>query len=53
MPNRFFFLDTNTFLHHKALDQIDWRSILGLGVRWLRLFGQFSAIFKWKFCFSV
>ena len=22
-------------------------------VRWSRLFGQFSPIFKWKFCFSV
>ena len=22
-------------------------------LRWSRLFGQFSAIFKWKFCFSV
>jgi RNA polymerase sigma-70 factor (ECF subfamily) len=22
-------------------------------VRWSRLFGQFSAIFKWRFCFSV
>jgi hypothetical protein len=26
---------------------------LVLSVRWSRLFGQFSAIFKWRFCFSV
>jgi hypothetical protein len=29
------------------------KDLLRLGMRWSRLFGQFSAIFKWKFCFSV
>jgi hypothetical protein len=28
-----------------------WRRRFSM--RWSRLFGQFSAIFKWKFCFSV
>jgi hypothetical protein len=29
--HRFAFLDTNTFLHYKALEEIDWRVVLDCG----------------------
>ena len=35
-----------------ALKGIDLERVPRL-LRWSRLFGQFSPIFKWKFCFSV
>ena len=43
--------DQNMILAQVALGTM---YLQGRGVlRWSRLFGQFSAIFKWKFCFSV
>jgi hypothetical protein len=31
MAKRFAFLDTNTFLHYRAIEEIDWLSILATG----------------------
>lgn len=40
-----------TLLFSHEFARCFWRS--GAKMRWSRLFGQFSPIFKWKFCFSV